>query len=595
MYDVNISISPSNAGSVSPPDTSIEENKQIELQANGNKEYIFSHWNGDVDSTSDNPLTLTIDQQYNITANFKLKSYELTVNTEGEGTVSEEVLEQKSKEYEHGTVVELTANPAEGYKFVEWQGDVTGNENPTQITIDEAKSVTAVFEKKIFTLSIDISGQGSVSKSPDQTEYEYGAEVELTANPAEGYKFVEWQGDISSSENPVQISINQQKQVNAIFKKPFYLGKNGVTIKCPKAEYGDKGTVNGTTYTKRSADQITENNAETTCTSGITDMSRLFEGKRDFNGDISSWDVSNVVYMDRMFEDARSFNQNLNNWNVSNVAKMNSMFNYAFAFNGDISNWDVGKVTDMTYMFFKANSFNQDLNNWDVSNVNNMEGMFYGASAFNGKINNWDVSKVTRMVDMFYAATSFNQDLSNWDVSNVTDMDWMFNAATSFNGKIGSWDVSNVSDMNAMFRYAKSFNQNLNNWNVKNVRDMSGMFLDAESFNGEISSWDVSNVSDMGNMFSNAISFNRNISNWNVSNVKDMGYMFKEAKSFNQDIGNWDVSDVTDMDAMFYYATSFNVDISGWCVSNIEILPRKFSTQSPLKDSYKPVWGTCPE
>ena len=36
-----------------------------------------------------------------------------------------------------------------------------------------------------------------------------------------------------------------------------------------------------------------------------------------FNGDLSSWDVSNVTSMVRMFAQASSFNGDLSSWNVS--------------------------------------------------------------------------------------------------------------------------------------------------------------------------------------------------------------------------------------------------------------------------------------
>ena len=65
-------------------------------------------------------------------------------------------------------------------------------------------------------------------------------------------------------------------------------------------------------------------------TSKITDMSYLFyelnDFKKDFNGDISKWDVSNVINMRSMFNECESFNQPLDNWNVSNVKYMHEMF-----------------------------------------------------------------------------------------------------------------------------------------------------------------------------------------------------------------------------------------------------------------------------
>lgn len=41
---------------------------------------------------------------------------------------------------------------------------------------------------------------------------------------------------------------------------------------CPDASFGDTGVVDEVTYTKRIREQITVENASTTCTSGITDM-----------------------------------------------------------------------------------------------------------------------------------------------------------------------------------------------------------------------------------------------------------------------------------------------------------------------------------
>ena len=48
-----------------------------------------------------------------------------------------------------------------------------------------------------------------------------------------------------------------------------------------------------------------------------------------------------------------------------------------------------------------------------------------------------------------------------------------------------------------------------------------------------------------------------------------------------------------DMDLMFYFANAFNQDLSSWCVTNISDEPSGFSTNSPLIESNKPIWGTC--
>ena len=83
--------------------------------------------------------------------------------------------------------------------------------------------------------------------------------------------------------------------------------------------------------------------------SGVDDMSYLFYNLDGFKGDISKWDVSNVVYMNYMFSNTK-FNGDISKWDVSNVKDMLLMFAYS-KFARDISKWNVSKVIDMNYMF----------------------------------------------------------------------------------------------------------------------------------------------------------------------------------------------------------------------------------------------------
>jgi surface protein len=431
-----------------------------------------------------------------------------------------------------------------------------------------------------------------------------------------------------------------------------------------------------------------------TGTSNVTNMSAMFysDYPSAFNQDISSWNVSkvenmgnmfkgstifnngdtgnnganpltwtagtgtsNVTDMNYMFFGAAAFNQDISSWNVSKVIYMNGMFQNSVFNNGDPGNnganpltWTTGtgtsNVENMEIMFGNAQQFNQDISSWNVSSMIQMNLMFLNSGQFNngavgnvgGKPLTWTAgtgtSKVTNMSRMFEGCITFNQYISSWNVSLVANMSEMFNTASIFNnGSITNdglnpltWTAgtgtSNVTNMYAMFYYATAFNQDISSWNVSKVENMGYIFGFALNFNNGSPTNDgahpltwtagtgTSNVTSMNNMFQGAVKFNQNVSSWNVSkvtnmnrlfsgvgggalfnngsitddsanpitwsagtgtsNVTDMGLMFESQGNFNQDISSWNVSKVTNMTQMFQGA-NFNPNISGWDVSNV--------------------------
>ena len=93
----------------------------------------------------------------------------------------------------------------------------------------------------------------------------------------------------------------------------------------------------------------------TNVTSTATDQPRfigqincgfMFLNATHFNGDLSNWDMSNVVGFDGLFWGASAFNSDIGNWNVSSVRRMNNMFEGAASFNQNLGAWDVSSVTN---------------------------------------------------------------------------------------------------------------------------------------------------------------------------------------------------------------------------------------------------------
>ncbi|BFP39695.1 hypothetical protein FGF1_05400 [Flavobacteriaceae bacterium GF1] len=297
---------------------------------------------------------------------------------------------------------------------------------------------------------------------------------------------------------------------------------------------------------------------------GVTDMSSMFRGATALNGDIGSWDTSNVKDMSYMFALASAFNGDIGSWNTAQVTNMKLMFTNASTFNANIGPWDTGNVTDMYGMFGYASTFNQNIGSWNTGQVTDMYGMFGYASTFNQNIGSWNTGQVTDMSYMFHGATAFNGNLSSWNTANVTTMTDMFYGATAFDENLGSWNTANVTTMANMFYGATAFNGNLNSWNTAKVTTMANMFYGATAFNGNIASWNTASVIDMSSMFYGASAFNRDIGSWNTSKVNNMSAMFAYVSAFNQDIGLWNTSSVINMSGIFRNATSFNGNLSSW-------------------------------
>ena len=122
----------------------------------------------------------------------------------------------------------------------------------------------------------------------------------------------------------------------------------------------------------------------------------------------------------------------IEDWNTSGVTDMSDLFNYDSDYESDDEFYDILDNSNL-------GDFNKDISKWDTSSVTNMNNMFWGNKGFNQPIGCWEVSSVTNMNGMFCCTKSFNQDISDWDTSTVTNMDCMFSGAKNFNIENAPW------------------------------------------------------------------------------------------------------------------------------------------------------------
>ena len=225
--DLTMQVMPLGAGTTNPSGTTTHDlNESVIISANENEGYRFLNWTGSVANTAITPTTVTMSGDKTVTANFK-KTYTLTMNPvapTGGGTVSPGV----------GTViihdendpVSIEATEADGYRFIEWIGGV---DNPTAkqttVTMTSNKTVTAVF-KKTYQLTMDLTPPGSGTIDPvagTETRLE-DAIVDIEATEANGYRFVEWTGEVANpTAKSTTVTMTEDKTVKAVFQKTYNL------------------------------------------------------------------------------------------------------------------------------------------------------------------------------------------------------------------------------------------------------------------------------------------------------------------------------------------------------------------------------------
>ncbi len=238
-YAIGVAANPAGGGSVtlSPNQPDYSVNQTVSVAATANEGYVFSHWEGDLTGTSPS-ATLVVNKNQTITAVFNPILTVQRVVVEG-GTV-EATPALTANGYPVDTVVSLTARPSEGYVFDRWTGDVAGIADVTQSTVSVVmtgpKSITANFvvsaARYTVTVSIDPSGIGSVTLSPDQPDYSLNQTVSVTAAANAGYVFSHWEGDLTGTSQNTTLVVDGNKTITAVFYPK-------VMIQCDPAEGGD--------------------------------------------------------------------------------------------------------------------------------------------------------------------------------------------------------------------------------------------------------------------------------------------------------------------------------------------------------------------
>jgi uncharacterized repeat protein (TIGR02543 family) len=192
--------------------------------------YEISSWNGtsnNSSTSSSNSLNMP-SGDHTVSVDYEQACYTLTRSHSGSGSNPTASPTSSSGcgtgTYHYNETIDVTADPDSGFTVDSWSGTTNNSSNSTTNTVSMPAgnhTVSVNYACTPYLLTIDISGDGSVSTSPSPncgTGYTYGTSVQLTANPANEYSYFDrWKDDLSGSTNPITITMDKDWLVTADF------------------------------------------------------------------------------------------------------------------------------------------------------------------------------------------------------------------------------------------------------------------------------------------------------------------------------------------------------------------------------------------
>jgi len=146
---VNASVANSSEGSVDFNSGDYSVGSSVTFTATPKTGYVFSNWtNTSTNQTyTSNPLSITVNENTTLVANFEKAAYNVMFTISGDGSVQKEVVGGGA--YTHGSQVKLTATPSDDYSFFYWNNDPGDTDNPKTITLDSNQNIPAKFDYEV--------------------------------------------------------------------------------------------------------------------------------------------------------------------------------------------------------------------------------------------------------------------------------------------------------------------------------------------------------------------------------------------------------------------------------------------------------------
>ncbi len=201
----------------SPTGTIFASGTVVTLTATPSAGYQFAGWSGSISGLT-NPIQLPMTSNKTVCATFNKIQRTLTVQIDGgcSGSVTPTVGDHQ---YDHGTLVAVTASPAEYFDHWSGCGVPSGQESNNSISVPMDANKTVKAHYKPATLTMAVSGGEGAATSPSVGTHTFcqGEYIEISASPTEG--FSHWVGDatVPTNRTTTVFMDGPTKSVTAVF------------------------------------------------------------------------------------------------------------------------------------------------------------------------------------------------------------------------------------------------------------------------------------------------------------------------------------------------------------------------------------------
>ena len=182
----------------------------------------FEVWSEDLQS-ADNPVDLTVDANRTVVAHFsRFRTASWTLTAIAEPSIGGEVI-GGGRHFDQ-TNVDVEAQPARGWQFMSWQGDLHGDIKKASVMMTGDRMVTALFRRMtdpVFSFeALPLEG----GKVLGGGSHLLGENVVVRAVPNPLWRFSHWSGDsiVENRRNPVELLADCNRSLSAHFERTIW-------------------------------------------------------------------------------------------------------------------------------------------------------------------------------------------------------------------------------------------------------------------------------------------------------------------------------------------------------------------------------------